>query len=142
MIKIGLIFRREREKKGLTIDEVALKTRIKAPFLAALENGDFKTLPSTAYAFGFVRNYARFLDLPEEKTLALFKREYGLEEKIVVLPQSYIKEEVFPTRHIKIQYAIVGGIAIFLLLIGYLFFQYKGAIFAPSVFVSSPQEQA
>ncbi|MBM4121732.1 MAG: helix-turn-helix domain-containing protein, partial [Nitrospira sp.] len=60
---VGEFFRQVRETKGLTVDEVASKTRIHPDFLKALEEGNFAKLPDQVFAKGFVRSYARSLGL-------------------------------------------------------------------------------
>ena len=50
MESIGEFFRQVRETKGLTIEEVASKTRIRADFVRALEEGNFAKLPDQVFA--------------------------------------------------------------------------------------------
>lgn len=57
------MLRDARYKKHATLEEAASATRIKAPFLAALEDGEYSTLPGPAYITGFLRNYASYLGL-------------------------------------------------------------------------------
>jgi transcriptional regulator with XRE-family HTH domain len=61
MESVGEFFRQVRETKGLTVDEVASKTRIRTDFVKALEEGNFAKLPDQVFARGFVRSYARSL---------------------------------------------------------------------------------
>jgi hypothetical protein len=57
------MLRDARHRKHATLEEAAEATRIKAPFLAALEDGEYSTLPGAAYITGFLRNYASYLGL-------------------------------------------------------------------------------
>ena len=50
MESVGEFFRQVRETKGLTIDEVASKTRIRTDFVKALEDGNFAKLPDQVFA--------------------------------------------------------------------------------------------
>ena len=77
MESVGEFFRHVRETKGLTIDEVASKTRIRADFLKALEEGNFAKLPDQVFAKGFVRTYARSLGLDEEDAMHRFVQSAG-----------------------------------------------------------------
>ena len=72
--QLGQQLRAAREAQDLTLDEVAQVTRIRAKFLTAFETGHYEDLPGVVQARGFLRNYARFLRLDEEATLALFDR--------------------------------------------------------------------
>jgi cytoskeletal protein RodZ len=69
MDEIGLILREAREEKGLTVEEVQAITRINARYLVALEEGDYSALPTAVHVRGFLRNYARFLELQPEPLL-------------------------------------------------------------------------
>src|ERR1041385_5230140 len=60
---IGEALRSTRERKGLSIDQVAQETRISARFLEALEAETFEELPAPVYVRGFLRSYANFLHL-------------------------------------------------------------------------------
>ena len=77
MESVGEFFKQVRETKGLTIDEVASKTRIRTDFLKALEDGNFAILPDQVFAKGFVRTYARSLGLDEEDAMHRFTQSAG-----------------------------------------------------------------
>ena len=77
MESMGEFFKQVRETKGLTIDEVASKTRIRADFVKALEDGNFAKLPDQVFARGFVRSYARSLGLDEDDAIHRFAQSAG-----------------------------------------------------------------
>jgi len=77
MESIGEFFKQVRETKGLTIDEVASKTRIRTDFVKALEEGNFAKLPDQVFARGFVRSYARSLGLDEDDAIHRFTQSAG-----------------------------------------------------------------
>ena len=62
--------RREREMRGITLDEISTSTKIARRHLEALEREDFDTLPGGIFNKGFVRAYARFLGIDEEQAVA------------------------------------------------------------------------
>ena len=70
----GEHLRREREMRGVSLDEIAGATRISTRFLEALEKEAWDRLPGGVFNRGFVRTVARFLGLEEESLLA----EYSL----------------------------------------------------------------
>jgi cytoskeleton protein RodZ len=70
----GESLKREREMRGVTLEEIALATRIATRFLRAIENEDWDQLPGGVFNRGFVRAMARYLGLDEENTVA----EYAL----------------------------------------------------------------
>ena len=77
MESVGEFFRQVRETKGLTVDEVASKTRIRTDFIKALEEGNYAKLPDQVFARGFVRSYARSLGLDEEDAIHRFVQSAG-----------------------------------------------------------------
>jgi len=58
----------QREKAGITLQNVAAKTRIDIKFLEALEDGNFNFLPDI-YVKAFIKQYAKVVGLDEEETL-------------------------------------------------------------------------
>ena len=73
----GEHLKRERELRGVTLEEVAAATRISARFLEALENEQWDRLPGGAFNRGFIRSVARYLGLDEDNMVA----EYALETR-------------------------------------------------------------
>lgn len=141
MIRLGQRLRDERIKKGLSLEQVSKQTKIRSSFLTALENGEYNKLPSSAYAQGFVRNYAQFLGLAEREMLALFRREFDEEKYFRVLPEGLTKQTDFPLRKVGAGQFFLGG-AVVLALAFYLLFQYRSAFFGPSLSVRIPNEGA
>jgi cytoskeleton protein RodZ len=72
---IGQRFREAREARSLSLEEIAQATRIRVRYLAALESGDYETLPSAAQARGFLRAYASFLGLDPKPLLEDLNQE-------------------------------------------------------------------
>lgn len=61
----GAKLRAAREAHGLSIQDVATRTRIAQRQLEAIERDDYSALPGIPYAVGFARAYARAVDLDE-----------------------------------------------------------------------------
>jgi cytoskeletal protein RodZ len=60
---IGASLREERIRRGLTLETVEHSTRIRRRYLEAVEDERWEELPAEAYAKGFVRTYAAYLEL-------------------------------------------------------------------------------
>ncbi len=142
MTRLGQRLKEERIAKNLTIEEVAKATKIRPQFITAIEQSNYKKLPSKAYAQGFVKNYIAFLGLPPRDSLAMFRREFNEKEYVDILPESFTKRREIPLYRINWHKTVLGIGMIFLLLAGFLFFQYRAAIFDPSLRVSSPKENS
>lgn len=82
MSSFGEMLREERERRELPLDEVARETRISVRYLAALESADLRDLPGGVFNKGYVRSYARYLDLdPEPIVLAYLEEEQAQKEE-------------------------------------------------------------
>lgn len=75
--RAGADLRAARERLGWSLDDVAHGLRIRFVYLEALEDGRLSLLPGPAYAFAFVRTYARALGLDPEEMTRRFKAEAG-----------------------------------------------------------------
>lgn len=141
MVKAGQRLKEQRTSKGLTIEEVSKATKIRESYLLAIEKGNYQKLPASTYIQGFVRNYAKYLGLPEQEILALFRREFDEEKAFKVLPEGLVKED-FPIKKIKLADAAKIIIPLFLILLFYILFQYRFAIISPPLEVVFPNEGA
>ena len=65
--KLGGYFRSKREEMNLTLKEVENATSIRMLYLQAIEEGKVHQFLSPVYALGFIRQYAQFLGLEQEK---------------------------------------------------------------------------
>jgi transcriptional regulator with XRE-family HTH domain len=65
MQTLGQRLRAEREKKGLSIPELASRTRIRASFFEAIEADKPEQFPGRFFYRSFLRQYADILELPE-----------------------------------------------------------------------------
>jgi cytoskeleton protein RodZ len=73
----GEHLKREREMRGVSLEEISSATRIAPRFLAALESEQWELLPGGVFNRGFIRSVARYLGLDEDSLVA----EYALETK-------------------------------------------------------------
>lgn len=72
MESFGARLKREREQRKITLDEIAVSTKIGTRFLAAIEEDRFDQLPGGIFNKGFVRAYARHLGMDENQAIADF----------------------------------------------------------------------
>src|SRR5882672_3958243 len=133
MVPVDQRLQQERLRKGLSIHEVAKATKIRVKFITALEQGEYKKLPSSAYIQGFIKNYAEFLGLPKRETLALFRREFDEREFIGVLPESFAKPNKPAFSGFRFRTTTLLIIAGLLFIFGFIFFEYRSALFSPQL---------
>ncbi len=62
---------------GLDLNDIATKTRVPMRHLEAIERSDYASLPSSTYALGFARQYARALGLNEVELARELRVELG-----------------------------------------------------------------
>ena len=77
MGKLGDLLRAARETKGLSLEQVEQKTRIRVKLLQALEQEAFDELPAPVFVKGFLRNYALLLGVDVEEALGLYREAAG-----------------------------------------------------------------
>lgn len=70
---LGEFLRQEREKKGITLDQVAAGTKINVRILHFLEADRYSELPAKPFVRGFVASYARFVNLDPNDILSRYE---------------------------------------------------------------------
>ncbi len=138
MRTVSQILKEERLRQGLSIIAVEKRTKIKRRFLEAIENGDYKALPSESYAVGFVKNYAKYLDLDDYKIGRTFRREYEEESQKVIPNFSDNKTSIFHRLIFTPKFILF--LILIIIIVGYLIFQYSAYFFPPNLMVESPQD--
>jgi len=80
----GESLKRERELRGVSLDEISAATRIATRFLRAIEDGKWDQLPGGVFNRGFVRAIARYRGLDEENTVAEYTLAVGDRQTVPV----------------------------------------------------------
>jgi cytoskeleton protein RodZ len=114
---IGAILKAEREKSGLSHDQVAQITKLRRHYVEALENEEWDNLPAPVFVKGFIRSYAQALGLDETKIFDLYKKIGPVGEAPptpLVVPKKSKKSRV-----VIIILLLVAAAAIISLWIGY-----------------------
>lgn len=78
-VKLGDMMRGERATMGKSLLDVQRELRIKASYIAAIENCDPEAFETPGFIAGYVRSYARYLDLDPDRAFAQFCAESGFE---------------------------------------------------------------
>lgn len=104
-----------RESLGLSLAEIAERTRVPIRHLEGIEKSDFSTLPSPTYAIGFAKAYARAVGLDE----AMIGREIrGTGHVTRAVPQYQPLEPNDPKRLPPRGLAMVGAVVALIAVIG------------------------
>lgn len=73
----GETLRKAREVKGWSQAEVAIKLNLTGQALGHLESGAFAKLPGNTFARGYIRTYAKLLDIDQEPLVVAFDQLTG-----------------------------------------------------------------
>ncbi len=129
-----------RTSAGLTLSEMAAKTKIRKTFLQAFETGQFAKLPDPVYARNFLKVYVRALGGDVEYFLEQFETECGTCDftKNVRLPRARVRALQFlvASRFVKVFALSLVGIAI----VGYLGVQVRAIVSPPELMVFAPND--
>src|SRR5690242_21654419 len=77
MGSFGDRLKKEREQRGISLDDISLSTKIGTRLLRALEEEKFDQLPGGIFNKGFVRAYARHVGLDEEQAISDYMAALG-----------------------------------------------------------------
>jgi transcriptional regulator with XRE-family HTH domain len=78
---IGQRLNAGRKVKGVSISEAAKETRILSKYISAMESDDFSSLSAPVYVKGFIRMYAKYLEIDGEPLVKDYQREYQEDEQ-------------------------------------------------------------
>ena len=76
-LKLGDMMRGERATLGKSLLDVQRELRIKASYIAAIENCDPDAFDTPGFIAGYVRSYARYLNMDPDRVFADFCAESG-----------------------------------------------------------------
>ena len=98
-LALGDIMRGERATKGKSLLDVQRELKIKATYIAAIENTDPSAFDTPGFVAGYVRSYARYLGLDPEWAFKAFCEEGGFEVAHGMSPASSVRREEMRENH-------------------------------------------
>jgi len=87
----GDTWKREREARGMTLEEAASALRISQKYLRGIEEGDYSGWPERVFASGYIRAYAKLLSQDPEPVLSECYHHLG--QQAVEQPSTHVKPE-------------------------------------------------
>lgn len=125
-MNIGEVLKTERQNKGLSLTDIEEATKIRAKYLQALEEEKFEEIPGEAYCMGFLRNYARFLDIDPEPLLSQYRAQTQKEDQSPAPSDDEqakkSQQKSTPLRFLAGREKVLLGLAIFFVLICFFVF--------------------
>jgi cytoskeleton protein RodZ len=150
-LRVGEVLKRERERRGYDLQQIADYLCIRRGLLLAIENSRYEEFPADAYVIGFLRSYADLIGLDGQEAISYYRQEMaGRRRKPDLILPTPISEGRAPTA------VIIGAAAFASLLIYILWYAFStgdrttvttppalpAAIDAPAATAPSPQATA
>jgi cytoskeletal protein RodZ len=142
MITAGEVLKNKRELLKKSLERVSADTKIQKRFLEYIENNQFEYFDSEVFLTGFIKIYAKYLDLDTSKVLALYRRSNPNKtprntpnKKDETKPSKKLKKK--PTLEPKLIITILLGIFL-LAIFAYIGFQIYKFQRPPSLEITSP----
>jgi cytoskeletal protein RodZ len=123
MPSFGDSLRREREMRGVSLEEISDSTKINVRFLKALEEDRFDQIPGGVFIRSFIRAYAGYLGLEVEPIISEYQQAAQATGEIDVsrlAANRPLAERSRPGAQV-----LVSVFAVALLVAGYLLFRYS-----------------
>jgi cytoskeleton protein RodZ len=117
-LTVGDRLRIAREGKGLTLQELALQTRIPIRHLEHIEKGDWDSLPAATYSVGFARSYAQAVGLDPADVGGEVRQQLGM-SRSATGPVTAQYEPADPARVPPRSIALVAAAIVVILAIAY-----------------------
>jgi len=96
----GSVLREARERRSISLADVARKTKLSKASLELLEEGRLEDLPPDVFVRGFIRSYARSVGLREAEPLGLFEQALDArrraEQVLLMTPSTPANDTIDP----------------------------------------------
>lgn len=140
---LGEKLTKRRIALGYDIKDIEKSIRIRAKYIEAIESGNYDKLPPDVYVKGFIKNYASFLKLDENKVLKAYQRERGIVESVKKANSKapVVKPIDTPKLIITPRTIVIGSISLLAsIILIYIFWQVRILTAPPKLTLVSPQD--
>ena len=108
---VGYTLRQERERQNLSINDIEEGTSIRSAYIEAIENGEYDKLPGAIYTKGFIKNYAKFLEMDVDaivKEFATDMAELSAEEEAAKAAEIVAENPPAPEKKVEPEKKSIG----------------------------------
>lgn len=95
MERLGAALKQAREAQGISLKEIAVRTKISVTALEAVERNDFSRLPGGIFGRSFIRAYAQEIGVDPDATVASFVEELERADREAAL-RGAVRPEITP----------------------------------------------
>lgn len=145
-LTLGEKLRKLRNDFRISLSDVAKATKVQAKYLEYLEAGAYDKLPADVYTRGFLRSYARYLNVDEEALLRLYDRERNVHKNLGGEPQEgFTHRKMIPISSLVITPRAVVLTLTALVVVGvfvYLYQEFYRFAAEPRLLITEPESGA
>ena len=140
MASFGENLKREREMRGVTLQEISAATKISVRLLEALETENFEQLPGGIFTRSFIRAYAKYLGLDDDQVMAEYhlaapaRSDFDLTRLAVSKPETKREGSHGPLIALLLAGVLLGA--------GYFLYRYSRRVAEPRVSTPHPNPPA
>lgn len=113
MINLGEYLKKEREKKGITLEDASKVTRVRKAYLQSIEDGNFEIQPPV-FIRGFLKSYADLLGLNSIDIIEKYNETLNVKEGKATAEKGFELEAV--SNHSKYVFPLVLSLALVILI--------------------------
>lgn len=122
---VGQTLKGRRERFGMTLNELETRTQIKRETLTLIENNDFESLKNVNYAEGFIRKYAKAVNIDSVQLIEAHREEIPSNDESLQNAITAFSKEDKPTYRTKnkepLQVAVVISIFVIITALLWIF---------------------
>jgi len=136
---VGEILEETRREQNISLEEASNLTRINKTYLAALESGDYASLPQGVYLEKFIETYADFLNIDFKSLKKILIKEIQINQISAKKKSIFVKK--ISSRHLIVLPKLIKiftAFAAIVILMAYLGFEINNIFSPPSLEIFSP----
>lgn len=103
----GQYLKESRESLGISVEQAAASLNMRQKYILNLESGHLENMPGIAYLRGYLRNYAEYLGLDGNATVAQYEDLFARQRSGFFIPQVESRQSN-PSRFILVLCAVVA----------------------------------
>ncbi len=89
----GEILKKKREDLGISVQEAASALKIRKDYLSFIEDDTFEKLPVPVYTVGYIRAYAKYLDVDPGPIVEFYKKHLAQPESAAIMPIAFSRKK-------------------------------------------------
>ncbi len=134
----GEVLKKRREDLGIDIKEVTDALRISSEYLSAIENDVFDKLPAAVYTIGYIRCYAKYLNVDAGPIILNFTSHLSTPKPSTIIPVASSRRKV--PGYLYFGAALLSGLLVFVVYYTYALKDRAGSRTSENVGVSETEK--